>query len=338
MSDPPLRWGILGAARIARQAVVPAIRAAGGQVAVLGSRDRSRGLAMAAELGIPTVVEGYESVLESALDCVYIALPNSLHWEWTLAALNRGLHVLCEKPLALTPRQAAEMGAVARGRRLVLAEAVMYRYHPRWARLIAMVRGGALGQVRQISGTFAFTLRPPPDIRWDPALGGGALLDVGSYLVNAARWISGQEPDRVAALGVLRHGVDEAADVVLQFLGTDQVAPTMAALSCGFGTAESQWLRVEGTAGSVLLERPFTAWHRDALPILWESGSSRFEQVPCPAGDPYEAMVRAFEVSVREGAPTATGPDDGAANLAVLEACLKSLKTGRLEPVVDFRG
>ncbi len=338
MSQDALRWGILGAARIARQALIPAIRAAGDEVAVLGSRELSRGVSMAADLAIPEVVEGYQPVLERALDCVYIALPNALHWEWTVAALAQGLHVLCEKPLAMTASQASEMAATARRQRLVLAEAVMYRYHPRWARFLSILENGSLGQLRQLSGTFAFTLRQPPDIRWDRALGGGALFDVGTYLVNAARWINQREPDRVSAVGIFRQGVDETVNLVLNFPDSGQSGPSMAALSCGFASAESQWLRVDGTRGWATLERPFTAWHSDSLPIICDMGSGRVEEIPCPAADPYEAMVRAFGRAVRDGGSTATGADDSAANLADLDACFRSLNTGQVESVLSLAG
>ncbi len=327
MSRRPLRWGILGTARIAAQAVVPALREAGDQVVVMGSRDLRRGRAAAAQMGIPMAVEGYQAVLEQDLDAIYVPLPNSLHRPWVLAALASGKHVLCEKPLGLTAREVEEMAAAAQRVHLVLAEAVMYRYHPRWQLIMDLVHSGELGTVRQLSGGFSFRLRPPPDVRWEADLGGGALYDVGSYLINGARWVVGRDPERAVALAIPRRGVDESTSVLLEFASGPGTAATLAALSCGFATVGSEWLRIEGDQAVLSVPKPFTAWHEERPPILVDSPLGQ-RLIDSPAADPYLEMVTAFGRAVEALAPVQTSAEDAIGTLAVIDACRASWLSG----------
>ncbi len=317
----------MGAARIASRAVVPAILAAGDEVRVLGCRDLARGLETAARLGIPKVVEGYQRVLEEDLEAIYIPLPNSLHLPWVLAALESGKHVLCEKPLALTADQAVQMGAAAQRLQLVLAEAVMYRYHPRWRIVMELLRQGRLGSVRHIAGGFSFRLRPPPDVRWEQDLGGGALYDVGSYLVNAARWVAGREPRRAVALAALRHGVDESTTIALDFPARAGGGAITAAVACSFSAADSQWLVIEGEEAAMFIAKPFTAWHGEHPPIVVDSPMGR-DRISSDAADPYREMVLRFRRSVESGEPVETAATDAAGTLAVIEACQRSSLSG----------
>lgn len=329
MTAAPLRWGVLGAADIANKAVIPAILAAGGDMAALASRDPERGGAMAAAFGIPQLCPSYEALLEADLDAVYIPLPNSLHRAWALRAVAAGKHVLCEKPLALTAAEAKEMGEAAANAGVVLAEAVMYRYHPRWQVIRGLVSDGSLGSLRHLQGTFTFPLRPESDIRWDPALGGGALYDVGSYLVNATRWLAG-EPTRVLTRAELRHGVVSDGSMLLEFEATQ--GPLSAELAYSFESAEHQRLELIGTEASLTIPKPFTAWHEEAIP-LWLSpvpgGTSR--RIPTPAADPYQEMVSAFTDRVGGGAPLPTEAEDAELGLRVLDAGHRSHLSGGWE-------
>lgn len=332
MSRRTLRWGVLGAARIAAQAVVPALRAAGDHVLVLGSRDLGRGRAAAAQMGIPMAVEGYQGVLEQDLDAIYVPLPNSLHRPWVLAALASGKHVLCEKPLGLTAGEAEEMAAAAQLAQLVLAEAVMYRYHPRWQLIMGLLQRGELGAVRQLAGGFSFRLRPPPDVRWEWELGGGALYDVGSYLINASRWVVGREPERAVALSIPRRSVDESTSMLLEFSSRQGTAATLAAFSCGFATADSEWLRIEGDQAAMSISKPFTAWHDERPPILVD-GRGGQRRIDSPAADPYFEMVVAFGRAVESLAPVLTSAEDAAGTLAVIDACRASWLSGAWQDV-----
>jgi predicted dehydrogenase len=310
--------------------VVPAIRAAGGEVVAVGSRDLERAQRMARELGIPEALPGYEAVLAAPLDCIYLPLPNSLHLEWAVRALAAGKHVLCEKPLALSAEEALAMERAARTHGRVLAEALMYRYHPRWEQALRLLRSGVIGEPRHVAGSFAFRLAPGDDYRWRAELGGGALYDVGSYLISASRQVFSAEPLRALAAARMREGVDVRCDLLLDFgeLGS-------AALGCAFNRGESQWLRVEGDEGTLRIPLPFTAWTGQQLPLyLARSPVGAEERLETQAADPYREMAGQFMRAVRTRELPLTAAWEAAANLAVLDACRGSMASGAAVPVV----
>jgi predicted dehydrogenase len=320
---------VLGAARIAGRAVLPAIQAAGGELVALASHDRARGQEMADSFGIPLLLDDYAGLLEVELDAVYLPLPNSLHLPWTLRAVAAGKHVLCEKPLALTRAEALEIGAAAAASRLVVAEALMYRYHPRWQTARQLVAEGRIGSLRHLQGCFSFPLRPPPEIRWVAGLGGGVLYDLGSYLLSASRWLAG-EPDRVLARARRRHGVDSDGSALLEF--TEEGGPVSAELAYSFEAVEHQEMALIGTEATLVLPKPFTAWGGEAIPLQLRRGlETEPESIPAAAADPYREMVAAFTASVRGDRAPFTGCEDAALNLAVLEACQRSVASGGWE-------
>src|SRR6202043_2465089 len=154
----------------------------------VAARDRSRAEAFAARYSVPTIHDSYEALLaDPSLDAVYIPLPNALHAQWTLAALEAGKHVLCEKPFTSNAAQAREVAAAAQGSGLVVMEAFHYRYHPLARRMSELVHGGQLGRIRQVSVAFCFPLLRRSDIRYDFGLAGGALMDAGCYAVHCLR-------------------------------------------------------------------------------------------------------------------------------------------------------
>ncbi len=313
---------------------MPAIRAAGGEVVAVASRDLGRGQEMARELGIPEVHPSYEAVLAAAVDCIYLPLPNSLHLPWALRALAAGKHVLCEKPLALTSGEALAMGRAARTHRRVLGEALMYRYHPRWEEALRLLRSGVIGEPRHVGGSFAFPLASGDDYRWRAELGGGALYDLGTYLVSASRQVFGAEPLRAQALARTGHGVDVRCDLLLDFGEAGS-----AALSCAFERGESQWLRVEGGDGALLIPLPFTAWKGQRVPLFLErSPGDAEERLETSEADPYQEMTEHFMKKVRTLEEPLTSAREAAANLAVLDACRDSLASGAAVAVVTPPG
>jgi len=308
-----IRWGILGAARIADAAVVPAMRAAGQEVAVVGSRSLERAQAFAARHGIPRSVGSYEDVVtDDAVDAVYVALPNDLHEPWSTAALAAGRHVLCEKPLALDAAAARRMAAAATVSGALLMEAVMTRFHPRTTALLDLVGSGELGEVSAISASFGFRMDRPDDYRALRQHGGGALLDVGVYGVAMSRWLARQEPESVRGLsGQLPSGVDAWTSALMGF-----PSGAVASVHASFTSAPYQLVEVVGTTTSVLVPEPFTA------------GTSREAQLlvdgRAPIGpwrtDPYEVMVRAFAAAAQAGAREAPlPPRDAVATATVLD-------------------
>ena len=281
---------MLGAAWIAGRAVLPAIATSrNGELAVLGSRDPRRAERMAAPYEGMRIAGSYDAVLEDEhVDAVYIPLVNSLHMEWTLRALAAGKHVLCEKPLAMNAEQAATMAAAAEASGKKLMEAFMYRFHPAIRTFVE-----ELHDPLHVRASFGFTLTDAANYRLDPDAGGGALLDVGCYTVNVARWILG-EPDGVVAHARRGHGVDMSVTVLLEFPGE-----RTASLWASFETPEEQELVVLTRDAVHRLVQPFSAWRNP--------------------DDPYQLMVESFADSVLRDEPVAISPVDSIANVKVLD-------------------
>lgn len=321
---PPLRWGVLGAARILRK-VVPALRAAGGDVAVIGASRRGRAEEAAAAWGIPRAVEGYAPVVEDpGIDAVYLPLANGLHREWLLATAAAGKHCLCEKPLTVTAADArAARDAFARaGRRLV--EAFMWCHHPQAVRLRELLAPGGLGGARRVHAGFSFPLDRPADYRWSRAMGGGALLDIGCYGVSAARFAFRSEPVAVSARAVFRpgdDGVDETAAVWMDF-GEGRLAT----VSCSFASAFSQQLEVIGTEGRARLDRPWLSADEPAR-VDVERGFDRAAEEIAPV-DAYRLMAEHFGRLARDPALPMDPAEDGVAQAATMEAILASARAG----------
>ena len=259
-----IRWGFLGASRIGRRALAPSIAAAEGHsLHAVAARDPARARAFADEFGAPLAHDSYAALIaDPRIDLVYNALPNDAHLPWTLRALEAGKHVLCEKPLALSAAEVVAMQeAAARTGRFVL-EAFSYRFHPQIDRMAAILEAGTIGRVLAAHAAFVATMEPE-DFRWEAALGGGALYDLGCYCVSILRRVAGREPARVAAVAERRGGVDAGMSGMLDF--GDGLA---AQFSCSFVAAFSQFLTVFGTDGSLMLERPFTSRDRTLRLVL----------------------------------------------------------------------
>lgn len=329
MSEPPshaspLRWGVLGAARILRK-VVPALRAAGGDVVVIGASRLDRAREAATAWGIPRAVEGYAAVVaDESLDAIYVPLANALHHEWLLAIAAAGKHCLCEKPLTVTAAEAREArDAFARAGRRVM-EAFMWRHHPQAPRVRELLAPERLGEPRRLHATFSFPLDRPHDYRWKRAMGGGALLDIGCYGVSAARYFLGSEPVAVSArarFGSGDDGVDESAAAWLDF-GDGRLAT----VTCSFTSAFVQAVEVVGSAGTVRLDRPWLSVDTPAR-IEWQRGDEREVEEIGPV-DAYRRMVEHFRGLVGDSRRPGAPAEDGVAQAVVLEAMLRSARSG----------
>ena len=200
-ADKITRWGILSTANIGRKAVIPALmESEQAQVAAVASRTINHAQAFADEMGIPTAYGSYEALLaDPEIDAVYIPLPNHLHKPWTVRAAEAGKHILCEKPLALNTEECQEMIAAAKANGVQLMEAFMYRYHPRVLAARQMIQDGAIGELKTIESAFTYRNEDTTNIRFQPEMGGGALLDIGCYCVNISRLMADGEPVAVHA-------------------------------------------------------------------------------------------------------------------------------------------
>jgi D-xylose 1-dehydrogenase (NADP+, D-xylono-1,5-lactone-forming) len=259
-----LRWGILGTARVARHILNGLRLSSRGEVYAVASRDPDSAQAYAAEKDIPHYYGSYEALLaDPAVDIIYNPLPNALHAAWTIKALEAGKHVLCEKPLATSLADVDAMFAAAHQHRRALAEAFMYRHHPKILKTKALLESGAIGKVRLLRTCFSFTLDRPNDVRWNPSLHGGALWDVGCYAVSLARYLFGA-PERVTGWQSLApSGVDHT------FMGTMFFPGDRAAqFDCSFRLQYYNRAEIIGTDGILILTRPFQPDEADAALIL----------------------------------------------------------------------
>ncbi len=306
-----LRWGILGPGNIAAKRVAPAMRAAGHDLACIGSRSLTRAQAFAANHGVRRARGSYAEVLEADdVDAVYVSLPNDVHEEWTIAALEAGKHVLCEKPLSLDAASAGRMAASSAEHGRLLMEAGMWRFHPRTAATFEVLRERRIGDLRLVHAAFAFRMRNAENYRALLQHGGGALLDIGYYGVTAARWFAGDEPDAVRA--VQRRwpgGVDGTTFALLSF-----PAGATASIQASFDSARHEVVDLVGTDGTLRLPRTFTAHADFDAPLLVDG-----EPLATWRADPYREMVAAFADAVAGGGPAPLPLDDSVATAEVLD-------------------
>ena len=306
-----MRWALLGTGRIAARSLLPALAAAGQQVVRVGSRDPDRAGAFAEEHGIPSAGDYGDAIAADDVEAVYLPLPNALHEAWATAALEAGKHVLCEKPLATDAAAAARMQAAAQRSGRLLMEAAMVRYHPRTEALLDLVWDGAIGPLRWMSAAFSFPMTRADDIRADPDLGGGALLDIGFYTAAISRWLARDEPEVVAASGeVSGRGVDVATASLLRFPGG-----ATAALRAGFDAPLHQEVTVVGADGVLRVPKAFTAGAADDAVLLRDD-----VPIMTVRADPFERMVRAFADAAETGTPAPLDPADAIATARVLDA------------------
>lgn len=329
-----LRWGVLGTAGIARGAVVPAIQASrNGTVTAVAGRDRERTREFAASLDIANTFESYADLIASPdIDAVYIPLPNSLHSQWARKAAEAGKPVLCEKPLAPTAIEAQQVVDVFARLGVPLMEGFMYRCHPQNLHVLKLIEHGAIGEVREVRGHLSVPIMEPfdPDnVRFSPALGGGCLLDMGCYGINAARRIFGEEP--VSVLGSLdidpKLGVDLSASAILEFS-----RGRSAQISCSFKAGGQGTYQVIGTQGTIDVPRSFLPGLgtrlAEGLVITIDQDGRRSETAFEPANQ-YQLMAEGFADAVLSGDPVPTDPNDSVGNLKVCDAIVASHHSGR---------
>jgi D-xylose 1-dehydrogenase (NADP+, D-xylono-1,5-lactone-forming) len=322
--ETTLRWGVMGTARIARKALIPAILSAPGhRLVAIASRDVAKGQAFASQFanaGPLTVHGSYAALLaDPSVEAIYIPLPNALHAPWAIRALEAGKHVLCEKPLALNAAEAQQMIEVARQRERVLMEAFMYRFHPRIEALVSMLRRGAFGEVRYLQADFSFPLHDANDIRLDPELGGGALMDIGCYPLNLARTLLDAEPLRVEAHARFSaRGVDRDLIATLHFPHSSR-----AQIACSFEGARSETLTLVGSLGSAHLRHAFVPTGTEVL-LDCSYSDGRQERLHFPASDPYRRMIEHFAAVVHGATPPRYDPLEARANMAAIDALYAS--------------
>jgi predicted dehydrogenase len=320
-----LRWGFLGASRIGRGALAPAVHTAGHTLHAVAARDLSRAEAFAREQGANRAYGSYEEMLaDPDVDLVYNALPNDLHLPMTVAALEAGKHVLCEKPITLNAEETRELQAAERRTGRVVLEAFSYRFHPQIDRAREIVASGALGEIMTARASFTFLLDRPEDFRWKPGLGGGALYDVGCYCVNGLRRVLSREPVRAAAFARDEGGVDVHLTGLLDFGGG-----LAGHFDCGLRSAYGQSLEIVGETGTLRLSRPYSSKNTETTLTAGEN-TETFTPL-----DPYAEMVAHLgRVALGEEAPRFP-LSESEAQMRVLDALFESARTGGVVDVAQ---
>lgn len=324
MNSKKLRWGILGVAKI-NDRVLPSYKKAGNAELVgIASRSLERAQEAARAGGIPKAYGSYEALLDDPdIDVVYNPLPNTLHAEWTKKAADRGKHILCEKPLTPTAREAEELVAYCLAKGVRLMDGFMWPHHPRTAQLAQLLRGGRIGTVQKVVATFTFPMPAldPKNIRLQADLAGGSLLDVGCYPVYGIRWAFGEEPVRAWASARYEHGCDVALNGVLWFADG-----RTATFDCGFVHPFRQWLEVVGSEGTVRV--PDMWLPRTATYEVQANESTTVETHVVPGFDQVQCMVENFSRSILEGTPVTPGVEEAVKTLRVLDALARSARDG----------
>jgi D-xylose 1-dehydrogenase (NADP+, D-xylono-1,5-lactone-forming) len=321
-----LRWGVLGCANIAIHSVIPGIKGSEtSEVLAIASRGLEKAKKTAGELDIERAYGSYEELLQDPdIDVVYIPLPNHLHKDWTIKAAEAGKHVLCEKPLALNQEEAEQMVRACREAGVKLAEAFMYRYHPRYERMKEILKSGEIGTIRALHGTFTFNNAEDKDnVRYRAEWGGGSIYDVGCYPISAARFLLEQEPEAVTVQGFFsseHDNVDMMATGLIEF--PNQLGVTF---MCGMWANFQNTLQIVGTKGKIDVPNAFIVnSNLGGSFTVTVDGETRTE--PVEELNQYTVQVDEFAKSILEGTPLRFPLEDSIRNMKVIDACLASAR------------
>jgi D-xylose 1-dehydrogenase (NADP+, D-xylono-1,5-lactone-forming) len=314
-------WGLLSTANINDKLLAGVAESDRVDVIAVASRDAARAEAYARERGIERAHGSYEELLaDPDVEAVYISLPNSLHVEWSIRALEAGKHVLCEKPLSRRAEEAERAFDVAEQSGRLLMEAFMYRHNPQTARLKQLVDGGAIGRLRLVRAAFSFPLADAENVRLNPSLDGGGLMDVGCYCISGTRFLGG-EPEQVYGEQVLgESGVDEL------FTGTMRLAgDVLAQFDASLVLQVRDELEAIGEEGSLFLDDP---WHCKR-PVIELRTAGGVEEIAVEAADSYRLELENLSDAIRGEAEPLLGREDAVGQARTIEALYLSATEGR---------
>jgi predicted dehydrogenase len=318
-----LRWGLLSTARINRALIPPLKVSPRNRVTTVASRDLAKAQAYAKEWDIARAHGSYEALLaDPEVDVIYNPLPNHLHAEWTIKALQAGKHVLCEKPLALTLDEVEAMADAARSTGKVLMEAFMYRHHPQTLKVKELVQSGAIGQLQLVRGAFSFTLMRDGDVRLINEYGGGSIWDVGCYPISYARFVAGAEPVEVFGQQFIgRGGVDESFVGQMRFPGD-----LFAQFDCAFRSPFRAHLEIVGSAGVIHIATPFKPGLSETLSLTRDDTT---ETIEVAGQELYLGEVENMADAILNGTPTRMTLADSRGNVGAMLALLQSAREGQ---------
>jgi predicted dehydrogenase len=321
-----IQWGILSTAKIGVEKVIPALqKSTYGHVGAIASRSEERARKAAGQLNIPTAYGSYEELLKDArIDAVYIPLPNHLHVPWTIKALEAGKHVLCEKPIGLSAKEARQLQQkAAQYPDLKVMEAFMYRFHPQWKKARQLVNEGCIGALGTIHSFFSYFNDDPDDIRNKQNIGGGGLMDIGCYNISLSRYLFDDEPSRVTAHIELDPDfkVDRLASAIMEFeAGTTT-------FTCATQLSHGQGVAIYGTSGHIEIETPFNMPPDQPATIWLYSGGDK-EKITLGPDNQYTLQGDAFSRAILDDTEVPTPLNDAIHNMTVIDAVFKSAEKG----------
>jgi predicted dehydrogenase len=323
MDETTLRWGLLSTANINDEIIAGAAETGQAEIVAVGSRDAERARVYAEARDIPAWHGSYEELLaDPGIDAVYISLPNGMHHEWTMHALDAGKHVLCEKPYTRHPEEVDEAFATADAAGLVLMEAFMYRHHPQTHTVARLVREGAVGRLLAVIGRFTFPLRDLTNVRALPELEGGALMDVGCYCVSGSRLVAGEPVSVLAERVTGPTGIDMGLYGTMRFAGD-----VVAQFESSFLAPRRQYLEVVGDEAVLQVEAPFRAdWPGEVRLVRGDEA----EVVDVPAANSYRLELDNMADAAAGSAPALLGRDDALGQARAIEALYRSAAAGEV--------
>lgn len=329
----PVRWGILGAANIARGRMIPALKQSDrSQVLAIASRDLSTAQRAADEMSIPRAYGSYDALLaDPDIDAIYNPLPNHLHVPWSIRAAEAGKHVLCEKPIAMTAAEARELMRVRDATGVQICEAFMVRSHPRWHAVKSLIAAGRIGELRMVSGHFSYAKKGAENIRSKVEWGGGALLDIGCYPIAVSRWLFDAEPIDVMATidRDPEFGVDRHVAGILRF------ANGTASFTCSGQLALAQSMQILGTGARIDVDVPFNPPETVPTRLVLDDGrdlhGGGMETIAFEPCNQFALQGDAFVDAIRGRGVAPVSLESSIANMTVIDALFRSAESGRRE-------
>jgi predicted dehydrogenase len=326
-----IRWGVLSTASIGTRKVLPAMQKGEySTVVAIASRDLAKAKEAAARLGIPRAYGSYEELIaDPNVDAVYNPLPNQLHVPWTIKAAEAGKHVLCEKPISLTAAEAESLLKVRERTSVKIGEAFMVRTHPQWLRVHALINQGVIGKLRAVMGSFSYFNVDPNNIRNKVESGGGALYDIGCYLIQASRYAFGEEPLRV--VGCIdrdpQMGTDRLTSAILEFPSGQAI------FTCSTQLVPHQRVQFFGTTGRIEIEIPFNAPNDRPTRISIDKGGELFGSgittEDCATCDQYTLQGDEFSKAILNDTEVPVPLEEAIRNMKVIEAVYGSAESGQ---------
>jgi len=324
MKNNTLKWGILGTAKIAQVSLIPAFKVSPkNELYAVASRSLTKAEEFARLNMIPKVFGTYDELIQDPIvQALYIPLPNSMHKMWAIEAMKAGKHVLCEKPIGLNEQEAREMVAVAEEKQVVLMEGFMYRYHPRFAKLIELIQKGSVGNIRYIHSAFTYNITKPNDIRLIPELGGGALMDVGCYCIDFSRQITQREPISVQA-----QYYEGNTGVDLQVIATLDFGDNIySVFEVAFNTTRRQICQIAGTDGTLEITQPFKNFGGGTKAVL--TNIEGVKKMYFWGKDEYSKMLDQFQRMVTRKVEPVFPLSDSINDMKVIDAIVQSMHNG----------